>query len=146
FDPTLLRHEGRWYLFAAVAADGADPDELHVFWSDELRGPYRAHQLNPVVSDVCSARHAGRILRDGDRLLRPGQDCSRGYGSPLVLSEIRRLTPTEYAEAPAGRIEPAWDPAARGTHTIDHDGVLQVMDLKRLDRRFPRRTARAGSV
>jgi hypothetical protein len=147
YDPTLHRHEGRWYLFAAVAAEGADPpDELHVFWSEELRGPYRAHPLNPVVSDVCSARPAGRILRDGDRLLRPGQDCSGGYGSALVLSELLRLTPSEYAEAPAGRIEPAWDSAARGTHTIDHDGGLQVMDLKRLDSRFPRRSARAGAT
>jgi hypothetical protein len=146
YDPTLLRHEGRWYLFAAVPADGSYPDELHVFWSEELRGPYRPHALNPVVSDVCCARPAGRILRDGDRLLRPGQDCAGGYGSALVLSEILRLTPTEYAEAPAGRIEPEWDPAARGTHTIDHDGSVQVMDLKQLDRRFARRAVQPGAA
>lgn len=133
YDATLLEHDGRWYLFAAVPVPHGDPDELHVFSAGDLRGPYVAHPLNPVVSDVSRARPAGRILRSGDgRLLRPGQDGAGGYGAAVVLCEIVTLTPDEYAERPVTRIAPDWAPRAFGTHTIDHDGSVQVMDLKRL--------------
>jgi len=96
--------------------------------------------LNPIVSDVCRARPAGRILRDGRRLLRPGQDCSGSYGSAVVLSEILRLGPTDYEEAPIERIGPSRRDL-RGVHTIDRDGAIQVMDVWWLERRFAPRVA-----
>jgi hypothetical protein len=130
YDSTLVEHEGRWYLLTAVPESGADIDELHVFHADELRGPYRPHPHNPVVSDVTCARPAGRVFRRGDTLIRPAQDGSGGYGSAIALREIVRLSPEEYRERPAGRIEPSWDPRALGTHTIDHDGGIEVVDVK----------------
>lgn len=140
YDPTLLLHEGRWFLFVALPVEGARLDELHLFWSNDLRGPYHPHPLNPVVSDVCRARPAGRIMRDGNRLLRPGQDGSGGYGSAVVLSEILRLGPDEYEEVPVARIGPSHR-TVQGVHTIDRDGAIQVMDLLWLDRRFASRLA-----
>lgn len=136
YDPTLFAHDGRWFLFVAVPARGADADELHVYWSDDLRGPYRPHPLNPVVSDVSRARPAGRIFRSGGRIVRPAQDGAGGYGAAIALSEIRTLTPDEYAERPLSRIAPDWRPRAWGTHTIDHDAGVQVMDVKRLEPRW----------
>jgi hypothetical protein len=140
YDPTVLLHEGRWFLFVALAAEGSSLDELHLFWSDDLRGPYHPHPLNPIVSDVCRARPAGRIIRNGEHLLRPGQDGSGGYGSAVVLSEILRLGPTEYEETPVARISPAHRDV-QGVHTIDRDGAIEVMDLLWLDRRFASRLA-----
>jgi hypothetical protein len=136
YDPTLLEHDGRWYLFAAVPAPRADADELHVFSADNLRGPYAPHPFNPVVSDVTCARPAGRIFRLGGRLLRPGQDGAGGYGAAVVLSEIRTLTPNAYEERLLTRITPDWARNARGTHTIDHDSGVQVMDVKQLEARW----------
>lgn len=136
YDSTLIRHDEQWFMFAAIAVEGADIDELHVFWSDSLWGPYLPHPLNPVVSDARRARPAGRIFFDDGRLLRPGQDGSSGYGSALSLSEIELLTPTSYRERPLGRIEPGWAARASGTHTIDHVGGLQVMDVKHLRPRW----------
>jgi hypothetical protein len=135
YDPTLLLHEGHWFLFVALPVDGAQLDELHLFWASELPGPYRPHPLNPIVSDACRARPAGRIIRDGGRLLRPGQDGSGGYGSAVVLSEILRLGPSEYEEEPIVRIGPSHR-SVQGVHTIDRDGAIQVVDLLWLDRRF----------
>jgi hypothetical protein len=140
YDPTLVLHEGRWFLFVAIPVEGARLDELHLFWSDDLCGPYRPHPLNPIVSDVCRARPAGRIMRDGNRLLRPGQDGSGGYGSAVVISEILRLGPNEYEEVPVTRIGPSHR-MVQGVHTIDRDGAIQVMDLLWLDRRFASRLA-----
>ncbi|MGH3051261.1 MAG: glucosamine inositolphosphorylceramide transferase family protein, partial [Gaiellaceae bacterium] len=121
YDSTLVEHGGRYFLFAAIPEHGADIDELHLFWADDLRGPYRPHPQNPVVSDASRARPAGRVFTDAGRLIRPSQDGSRGYGSAIVLNEIVRLDPAGYAEQPAGRIEANWDARAHGTHTIDHD-------------------------
>jgi hypothetical protein len=136
YDATLIREHDHWYLFAAVAAAGADIDELHVFWSRSLRGPYLPHPLNPVVSDARRARPAGRIFRDGDRLVRPGQDASAGYGSALWLSEIEELSRTTYRERPFVRLDARWASSARGTHTLDHAGGIQVMDVKYLRPRW----------
>jgi hypothetical protein len=136
YDPTLLEHDGRWFLFVAMSAQGANADELHVYWSDELRGPYVPHALNPVVSDVSCARPAGRIFCSRGRILRPAQDGVGGYGAAIALSEIRTLTPSEYVERPLARITPDWERHARGTHTIDHDAGVQVMDVKRLEPRW----------
>jgi hypothetical protein len=140
YDPTLLLHEGRWFLFAVLPVDGARLDELHLFCSDDLHGPYQTHPLNPIVSDICRARPAGRLIQDGGRLLRPGQDGAGGYGSAIVLSEILRLSPTEYEEAPVARIGPVHR-GVQGVHTIDRDGEIQVIDLLWLDRRFASRVA-----
>ena len=88
-DATPLFHDGRWWLFAAAAEHGTtDQDELLIFHSEKLTGPWRAHPGNPVKSDCRSARPGGRIQRQGPRLLRPAQDCEDSYGTGLVWLEI----------------------------------------------------------
>jgi hypothetical protein len=128
-DATLLRHEGRWWLFVALAVDGGRPvDELCLFSSDSLHGEWEPHALNPVVSDVRSARPAGRIFSRNGQLIRPAQDCSEAYGGRLVFNRIDVLSPTEYREAPIGAIEPAVDTGNLRTHSYDSDGTYEVLD------------------
>jgi hypothetical protein len=128
-DATLLRHEGGWWLFAALAVDGGRPvDELCLFSSDSLHGQWEPHPLNPVVSDVRSARPAGRIFSRNGHLIRPAQDCSEAYGGRLVFNRIDVLSPTEYREAPIGAIEPAVDTGNLRTHSYDSDGTYEVLD------------------
>jgi len=128
-DATLLRHEGRWWLFAALAVDGGRPvDELCLFSSDSLHGQWEPHPLNPIVSDVRSARPAGRIFSRNGRLIRPAQDCSEAYGGRLVFNRIEVISPTEYREGPIGAIEPAVDSGNLRTHSYDSDGTYEVLD------------------
>jgi hypothetical protein len=136
-DATLLRHEGRLWLFVAMAVDGGRPiDELFVFSSDSLEGEWEPHPMNPVVSDVRCARPAGRVfMRDGD-LIRPAQDCSRSYGWRLVFNRIEALSPTEYREKHVGAIEPALGSGNLRTHSYDSDGTYEVLDGFRIRPRF----------
>lgn len=128
-DATLLRHEGGWWLFVALALDGGRPvDELCLFSSDSLHGEWEPHPLNPVVSDVRSARPAGRIFSRDGQLIRPAQDCSKAYGGRLVFNRIDVLSPTEYREQPIGVIEPAVDSGNLRTHSYDSDGTYEVLD------------------
>ncbi len=61
-DTTWLCHQGRYWLFAGVAVDGATSDELHLFASDEPLGPWRPHRANPVATSIRGARPAGRPI------------------------------------------------------------------------------------
>jgi hypothetical protein len=135
-DPTLLEDGGRLWLFLNVAEEGASvDDELHLFTSLELAGPWVPHRENPVVADVARARPAGRVFRRDGELIRPAQDCSSGYGRAVVLNRIDVLTLDEYRETPIGRIEPSWAPGLVGTHTYNSTAQVEVVDGFRFVRR-----------
>jgi hypothetical protein len=139
YDTTLLRHEGLWWLFFASGTPGSGTDdELHVWFSPALRGPYEPHRRNPVTSTVRGARPAGPIVEHGGRLFRPGQDGGREYGSGIVVHEIERLTTTEYRETVVRTLDGSLV-GARGLHTISHAGGLVAIDSKHRPLRWPRR-------
>jgi hypothetical protein len=131
YDATVVRHDGRWWIFAALEHEGGTAqDELGIFYSDSLEGPWSAHLCNPVKSDCRSSRPGGRIVAQDGRLFRPAQDCERTYGSALVWLEVEELTPATFREKEIAR----WcgrDAQADGLHTYDYDGELAVIDVRR---------------
>lgn len=136
-DTTLLQHHGKWWLFTAGVLDSHSlNDMLCVFFSDSPFGPWKAHPKNPVISDPRRARPAGCLYLDNGELIRPGQDCSNGYGYAVQLHRVERLTETEYEETPLKRITPDWIPDNRGTHTLNQTGTYQVLDARSLISRF----------
>jgi hypothetical protein len=146
-DATLLEGSERLWLFVCVAEPGAPvTDELHLYSAATLTGPWTPHPENPVVSDVRSARPAGRIFRHGDHLIRPAQDCSLAYGFAIVFNRIDVLTPSEYRETPVGRIDPTWSRGLSATHTYNFTETLEVIDGRRsaLRPRYARITRRRG--
>lgn len=136
-DPTLLEHQGRWWLFANMAEqEGASrDDELFLFHADEpLSATWTPHPRNPIVSDARRSRPAGRIIEQDGKLLRPSQDCSSFYGAGVRVHEIVRLTETDYEEREAWSLYPSWDWRDLGLHTVNHLPGLTVIDVCR--RRF----------
>ena len=128
-DPVLHFHEGHWYLFANVAESGNSTwDELFLFVSENLHGPFRPHPCNPIVSDVRRARAAGRLLHRGERLIRPAQDCSPGYGAAVVFNEVLELSPSHYRERVLSRLAPDWSDSLDGCHTYSAAGGVEVLD------------------
>jgi hypothetical protein len=140
-DATPIFHQGRWWLFAAAAEHGSlDQDELLIFHSERLAGPWQPHSGNPVKSDCRSARPGGRIIRRGRRLLRPAQDCEAAYGAGLVWLEIVELTPARFREREIARWDGFRDLEVAGIHSFDRLGELEVIDFRTTIRRG-RRTA-----
>jgi hypothetical protein len=129
-DPTILQHDGLWWLWCTHAAE---PDsELFLWYAFDLFGPWRPHPGNPVKVDVRSSRPAGRPFLFEGNLYRPAQDCSRTYGGGITISRVTRLSPMEFCEEPVAHIEP-WDRRyRRGIHTLAGDGSLTVVDGKRM--------------
>ena len=144
-DPTLHRQNGRLWLFGTVSeARARANDELHIHVADALDGAWRPHPANPVVSDRRRARPAGRLFfRDG-HLIRPGQDCGRGYGRAVVLNRVDALDERAYAETPVRRIDGSGLPGNRGTHTFNYAGGLEFLDGRIRARRARRRGSEEG--
>lgn len=138
-DATLHHDGARWWMFAGLSnGKYSNCDELALFSSETLAGPWRPHPASPVISDVRRARPGGALFRDAQgRLIRPSQNCARAYGYALVFSEVLTLNETEYAERVVGRIEPDWLPRNLGTHTYTRSNDFEVIDGN-VAARFPR--------
>ncbi|MCJ2011406.1 formyl transferase [Methylobacterium sp. J-076] len=134
-DATLLRHAGRWWLFATVRAGGGSySDSLHVWHADDFRGPWVAHPRNPVLIDVASARPAGPIVHRGGALIRPVQDCRGGYGSALGLARILRLDEDGFAQRVETRLCAGTDWPGSRLHMYSAAGGLEFIDGSRRPR------------
>jgi hypothetical protein len=133
-DGTLFEYDGKFWLFAGGRVpSGSSHDELYLFFGPTPFGPFAPHPMNPVVSDVRRARPAGRIFRDGERIIRPAQDCSGHYGRAVEFREIEVLTETDYAERYAGRMTPAGVGGNSKAHTYERLGGLWAADgLRRI--------------
>jgi hypothetical protein len=128
-DATLHHANGRWWMFANVAVNGAEiHDELHIFASDALLGDWQPHTRNPVKSDVRCARPAGRLFTQGGRLYRPSQICAPLYGSGIALNRVTRLDDDAFEEEEERRIVPAPASGLLGLHTINRAADLSVID------------------
>lgn len=136
-DATVVRHEGRLWMFATSADDGATSMEdcLHVYWAATIEGPWHSHALNPVKVDAGSSRPAGAMWVANGVLHRVVQDCASTYGGSTHCMRVTRLTEDEFAEEPVA----GWAPQQAGTndpwHTFNAIGNMTVVDrLVRLPR------------
>ena len=128
-DATLHEVEGTWWLFCNIGGrDFSSNDELPLFYANTPFGPWSPHKLNPVKSDVRSARPAGRLFHKDGNLFRPSQDCSVRMGGAIVINRVTKLTPEHFREKSVSRIDPTWRKGLLGTHTINTAGKLTVLD------------------
>lgn len=128
-DATLIRHDGRWWMFAALHdGEGAHSDMLGLFMADTLFGPWVPHPLNPIVIDAGCARPAGNLVVRNGRLWRPAQDCTQLYGGGLALAEITVLTDTDYRQVVRARLKPGPSWPGRRLHTLNCAGGIEVVD------------------
>jgi hypothetical protein len=96
-DPTVFRHDDRWWMYVSTSPWG--DGTLRLFGADSLAGEWREHPASPlVVDDPNGARPGGRVVSLDGRLLRFAQDDYPGFGNRLVAFEILRLTPDLYEE------------------------------------------------
>jgi hypothetical protein len=143
-DPTLLDHDGIFYLFGNRLEEGGGV--LRLWTSHKIIGPYEEHPCSPIRISPAGGRMGGLILADGPALIRVGQDYGGAYGDGVILFAIERLTPTDYRERQIGSLR--FDDV-RGPHTINirdgrvlfdfyRDRVTPLAGLRRLRSRLAR--------
>jgi hypothetical protein len=102
-----------------------------------LSDKWTSHPLNPIVSDIRSARPAGKVFLDDGKIIRPSQDCSGRYGRAFNYNIIHTLSENEYSESISEKVEPKWDVDLKGTHTFNSDGKSVIIDAYSFRLRYP---------
>ena len=132
-DTTLFYYNNKWWLFTSL--DQTDNisgcgTELFLFFSDNIfSDDWKNHPNNPIVSDVRTARPAGKLFIHDGKIYRPSQDCSVRYGKGFNLNQVTKLTDTEYDETVLTEVEPVWDKKLKGTHTFNFDKDFTIIDV-----------------
>ena len=117
-DTTLFNHSGKWWLFTVIDkidSELAVSPELYLFYSDDfLSDTWTSHPMNPVITDVRTARPAGKIFIQDGKIYRPSQDCSGSYGNSFDINQILTLTETEYEEKNVKKVKPELEEKSQG--------------------------------
>ena len=143
-DATIVRHDGRLYLFGATRDGGGGySDTLSIFHARHLFGPWLPHAANPIMVDRAAARPAGHFVTIDGALWRPVQDCSDGYGAALGLAEISKLSPDTFSQTVRHTLRPDSRWPGRKLHTLNRCGRLEVIDGSRIQ---PKLEALRGMV
>jgi hypothetical protein len=132
-DATIHKYNNKYWMFVNIREiNGAsDWDELFLFYADELLTQnWKPHKQNPIVSDVRTARPAGKIFELEGKLYRPSQNSSRSYGYAININEITELSETTYAEKLVSTIAP-WNKKIIATHTYSLSENLCVIDARK---------------
>lgn len=128
-DATLIRHDGTWWMFATVRdGGGAFSDALHLWSAPDFRGPWTAHKGNPVMIDIATARPAGRMVVRNGHLLRPVQDCRRGYGAALAIARVTKLDHDGFEQEIEAMIGPGPGWPGRRLHSLNSAGGFEFID------------------
>lgn len=119
-DSSVVRYDDKWWLFASNAAN----DMLHLYYADELTGPWKKHPQNPVVKEnKHAARPGGRIIVFDGRIIRFVQDDAGLYGNRVRAFEITELTTSSFKQHEL-KESPLLEGSGRGwnalaMHTLD---------------------------
>ncbi len=126
YDATPLFHRDcLWFFVCLRSRKSTSWDMLGLYRADSLTGSWTAHARNPVVIDATLSRPAGAFIRQGGRLLRPVQDCARGYGGGVAFYRLDTLDDSRFEQTPVGRIRSG----PFGCHTYNRWSGLEVIDL-----------------
>ena len=127
-DATLIHHAGLWWMFTTDKADGPH-HHLKVFFAHTVEGPWTPHPLNPVKTDIRSARPACTPFYHDGKLHRPAMDYSEKVEGRVTINRIDVLTTTAFSETSVQTVEPFTDsPYPDKVHTLTKCGDLTVID------------------
>jgi len=104
-DSTLVKWDGLYWMFSSDRTEGYT-NKLKLFYAEKLEGPWLPHTLNPVKTDIRSARCAGTPFEHEGKLFRPAMDYSEKLQGKIVINRIDRLTKEEFVEVSVKEIFP----------------------------------------
>jgi hypothetical protein len=96
-DPTILKFDNKYWLFGTMLGDTLNSD-LHIFYADDLFGPYHPHAGNPVKKCLDGSRPAGNFIEVDGIIYRPTQNCSNYYGESITITKITELSTSTFSE------------------------------------------------
>lgn len=133
-DSTILKYNNKYWIFSTMKGEDSNK-KLHIFFSDNLFGPYSPHPKNPVKDDLNGSRPAGNFIEVDGVIYRPAQNSNNYYGSSISMNKILILNENEFVEENYMTLKPPKNSRYNfGIHTINYIDNLIVIDG--LNRRF----------
>ncbi|GKQ49668.1 hypothetical protein [Bradyrhizobium sp. Ce-3] len=126
YDCTPLFRGGHYWFFVSPRRwKSTSWDVLNVYGAESLTGPWVPHAANPILIDASLSRPAGAFMEHRGQILRPVQNCLRGYGDAVTLCRIDALRLSAFAQTPTGviRVE------GFGCHTYNRRSGVEVIDM-----------------
>lgn len=129
-DSEIIHMNNKFYLFTNISKNEytSNADNLCIFISDNIIGPYMPHINNPITRDCRNSRMAGKIILDNGIMYRVAQSGEFGYGSALVLNKIDKLSNSEYSETKIQTISKTVF-NEKGIHTLNFGNKHAVIDI-----------------
>ena len=127
-DPVVFQFDTKWWL---LGTDKSSTNTLlNIWFADDLMGSWQPHMLNPVKTDIRSARPAGPVCMVDGRLIRPAQDCAKYSGHRISVMELDSLTPTQFSEKLLHTLELPSSGLIKGIHTVSGNESFTAFDQK----------------
>lgn len=98
-DSGIIKHNDRYWIFGSLFKESRGY-ELHVFYADNLLGPYQPHAGNPVRTGFDGIRSAGDFILVDGCIYRPSQNCENEYGESITINKLTRLDEMNVSEEP----------------------------------------------
>ena len=129
-----MRLPGIFRLCIAATISSEDDNDqvnLHLFFSETLRGNWSAHPLNPVKTDVRSSRPAGPVIVHDARCSVQHRTAPGHTAMDSLVNRIDHLTVTRFEETVVTSLRPeAISASCKGVHTLSFKDDLMVIDAK----------------
>ena len=129
-DAIITEIEGHNYLFSTKIPT-QNSNKLTIYASNEKMGSY--HPIQSICLPDNTARSAGDIFVDGNRIIRPAQNCNGGYGVGLIFQEVTKDSNGHIAIKELFRKSPYANYI--GMHTYNQYKDYVIVDLHA--RRYP---------
>lgn len=128
-DPVLFKKDDIWWLFFVekVSENGSTTTYAKLYFANNLEEPWEEHPKNPISTDCHYSRSAGSPININGKIIRPVQDCSRGYGYKINYLEIIKITKTEYKDRKIEGYSPS-KLKLNGIHTVNFIDNILVID------------------
>ena len=127
-DNTPVFHNGYWWLFSTDKHNGAHYN-LNLFYTKDFFDEWHPHPLNPVKTDIRSARPAGSIFEKDGELYRPAMDYSEKIEGRIIVNRITQLGPDKFMEVQHSIIDPYTDTYfSDKIHTLAACGPYTIID------------------
>lgn len=123
-DAIITEIDGLNYIFATKIPI-QNSNELTIYKSTEITGTY--HPFQRIRLPDNTARSAGNIFNDGNRIIRPAQNCNGGYGVGLVFQELIKNSNGTFRIKELFRKSPI--AKYRGMHTYNKYQGYVIVDL-----------------
>jgi hypothetical protein len=98
-DSTIIKQNDKYWIFGTLTENVTDY-KLHVFFSDNLLGPYVSHPANPIKSGLDGNRPAGNFIVIDGIIYRPTQNCQITYGESMTINKVTELNEHNVVEEP----------------------------------------------